>query len=267
MTSTSGRLVDYVSGDERLLDVSPAEMTVPDHVYQEPAAVGITDRRLVLLSDAGEFTSIPHDHVSSIRSVRMQDIGYRGNDYRLLLAGSALLAGVVLSVATVLLTGLVAMGLFLLAVGGILMLYYSYQGRPAGLTERLGTLDYWEVSSLDDRDRLLAGGGVLTVLALSGIVVLTPSVSSVAFTLAIVPLMVGSVWLADYAWQHRSDLDGIEVVRTNRKVVHIGTYSGNTVSILIDPSDDLDQTLSKESHRIGTDTSSDRPPKETTQER
>lgn len=249
MTSPPDRLADYISETEPLSGVYSAEMTGPGDVYREPVVLGVTERRLVSLSDANEFTSIPLDHISSIRSVPTNTVEYRGNDYRILLAASALLAGTGLAAAAALLTGILAMSLFLLAVGGVLVLNYGYQRRPESLIERLATLDYQEVPSVDERHRLLAGGGVLTLLGLSGLLALTPTVSSAFLTLTSLLLLLGSVWLGDYAWRHRSDLDGIELVRASRKNVRIDIYSGDTVSLLVDPTDDLDQMLSRGTYR------------------
>jgi hypothetical protein len=203
MTSRTDRLADFVSENEPLSDVYSVEMTVPTDVYREPVVLGVTDRRLVSVSDADEFTSISLDHVASIRSNQTAVVGYRGNDYRLLLAGSVLLAVTGLGVATTVLAGLLATSLLLLAVAGLLVAYFGSQGRPAGLTERLRELDYWEVTPVDERHRLLVGGGTLTLLGLLGLLVLTPTVLTTVLTVAGLLLVVASVWLADYAWRHR----------------------------------------------------------------
>lgn len=252
ITSTPDRLADFVSENEPLTDVYSAELIVPTDVYREPVVIGVTDRRLVSLSDANELTSISLDHVSSIRSSQTTAVDYRGNDYRLLLAGSALLAVTGLGVATTVLAGWLATSLFLLVVAGLLVAYFGSQGRPAELTERLPDLEYWEVAPVDERHRLLVGGGTLTVLGLSGLVALAPTVLAAVLT-GVVTLLVGtSVWLADYAWRHRRDLDGIERVRTRLKEVRVGTDAGNTVSFLVDPANDLDRTLSRGTDGVGT---------------
>lgn len=248
MSSTTDRLADYVPADEPLADIYSAEMTVPTDVYRDPVVVGVTDQRLVSLSETDEFTSVPLDRVASMRSTRTTDVSYRGMDYRLLLAGSALLGVVGLIVAATRLADLLASGLFLLAVGGVLMVYFGRQGRPAGLTDRLRSLDYWDVAAVDDRHRLLAGGGTLTVLGLSGLVAVTPTAAAAALAVAGL-LLVGGVWLADYAWRHRGEFDGIDRVRRRLKEVQVWTDAGTTLSFLVDATEDLDRTLSRGGYR------------------
>lgn len=248
MTSTTDRLAEYVPADEPLAGVYAAEMTVPTDVYRDPVVVGVTDERLVSLSETDEFTSVALDRVTSMRSTRTADVSYRGMDHRLLLAGSLLLGTVALVVAGALLADLLAASLFLLAVGGVLMLSFGHQGRPAELTERLGALDYWEVGAVDDRHRLLAGGSALTVLGLSGLVAVTPTLAAAALGVAVL-LLVGSVWLADYAWRHRGEFDGIERVRRRRTEVRVRTEAGTTLSFLTDATEDLDRALSRGSYR------------------
>jgi membrane protein implicated in regulation of membrane protease activity len=252
MTSTPDRLADFVSVNEPISDVYSAVLIVPEDVYREPVVLGVTDRRLVSLSDANELTSISLDHVTSIRSSQTTAVDYRGNDYRLLLAGSALLAVTGLSIATTVLSGWLATSLFLLVVAGLLVAYFGSRERPAEFTARIRDLEYWEVVPVDERHRLLVGGGTLTVLGLSGLVALAPTVLAAVLTLVVVLLLVASVWLADYAWRHRRDLDGIERVRTKLKEVRVGTDAGNTVSFLVDPDDDLDRTLSRGTYGVGT---------------
>lgn len=260
------RLNGYIPEDEPLIGVYSAELTDYSYVYREPVVVGVTDRRLVSLSDADGFTSIPYEHVSWIRTGQTTNFAYGGNDYRLLIAGGLSLAGAGFVAVALLSSRLLVTISFALAVAGGSVLYHGHRGKDVVLPGRIGANGDRDGTTAAERQWLLAGGSLLTLVGISGIILFEPSIFAAVLTLFASILTIAGIRIVDYAWRHRSDLDGIEVGRTTRKVVRIGTGPEKTVSLMIDPAENLDQVLSRVVYTGGPDARSESPPTELARE-
>lgn len=120
------RLERYLGPDERLLGRWTG--TVRGDLRRGSAVVGATDRRLVVLTDAG-FKDIDYGHVSSIEARRETHTDVEGLDYRAVVAGGAVLAALSVVGAIVASSGALALLLVLAAVGGVATVEYGLAHR------------------------------------------------------------------------------------------------------------------------------------------
>lgn len=155
---------------------------------------------------------------------------------------------------------------FVLAAAGGSVLCYGYRGRAVVLTGGISANGDRDGTTAEERQWLLAGGSFLTLVGLSGIILFAPSTFTAVLALFASILTITGIRSVDYAWRHRSDLDGIEIGRTTRKVVRIGTGPEKTVSLMIDPAENLDQILSRVVYTGGSGAGSESPPTELARE-
>lgn len=201
--------------------------------------VGLTDRRLLCVTDAGAFIDVRYDHVCSVRSRQRTRVEYRsgdGPDRVLHLAGGVGALGVVLVAVGVVLSVGATVGATAVALAtGTATLV-------AGITERSHT-----ASVGDTGDTMLVGAGVLSAVGLVVVGLLSGVVSTPVYVLA----TVGVLSLVGYARRYRRDLavDGWSVVRHSESAVRINTVDGTTVRIAIDPDTGFDRELSASIHR------------------
>lgn len=255
MAPTSDRLREYLITEEPLRGVYAA--TLSDNSSPKEVSIGVTDRRLLCLSEDGTFLNIGYDSICAIRSQPRSTFTYRGNDYRLLLGVGTVLA-VIGFLALVAFTSSPVVPILLLATVGALAatatLYWNRDGAE------LATLDDVEQRvaadfdvdvlrrverkiphNVDSRQVLLSVSCLATVLGFVGTVAFAGSPLVVLFS---VPIL-GGIGLVDYARRHVDDLDGIEIVRERARNVRISTDDGRTVRLEIDPSADVDRELSR----------------------
>lgn len=254
MPEMSDRLGDYLAADERLTAAYSAMLS--ENTPWVPVSLGVTDRRLLCLTEDGGVVNLGHDAICAVRSRQRTRPTYRGNDYRLLMAAGGLLTvlGVVgvLSLASSLFVAL----LLPVLVGGLASAEYQRRStagvewpRIAALAKRLrGSGDSSRpprrnrvVDAAGDRQVLLLANGLIAVLSFAGIAVLASS----WLVMTLVFVTVGGLAVMDYAHRHRDDFDGIEIVRRREREVSIRTNDGGTIRIRCDPSDEIDRELSR----------------------
>ena len=256
MTTASDRLGKHLAASEPLEVVGSA--TFLDDSTRESVAVGMTDRRILCISQAGSFVDIGYDHICSIRSRERTTTTYRGMDYRLPLVSGGLLALLAfVGVFALAPRGLVP-ALTLVTLGGVASV--EYVRRNGVEIDWNGLIEYVDeatdsshvtddirrhkarINERADDDQLLIGaGGLLAALAFVGVLALAPGVLVPALTL----VTVGGVALIDYAYRHREEFDGIEEVRQHQRDVRIDTDSGHTIHLRIDPHEGIDHELSR----------------------
>lgn len=264
MAPASDQLREYLVPEEPVRAVYAA--TLSDDSAWEAASVGVTDRRLLCLSEDGAVVSVGYDSMCAIRSRSRSRLTYSGNDYRLLIGGGSFVAAAAL-LGTVALaaTPLVPL-LSLLAVGGLAATVHRQ--RTATTAERTTVDDVAEKldaafdgddavrryrrhrsDRLGDQEVTPLTTGLVAVLAFAGLVAFAAN----PFIPFLVPPLAGGLALIDYAHRHRDELDGIEAVRRREREVEINTDDGRTVRLRSDPSEDIHRELSRVAFAESTD--------------
>jgi hypothetical protein len=255
MSQPSERFGEYLLTEEPLRGVYAA--TLSDDSAPKEVTVGVTDRRLLCLSEDGTFLNIGYDSICAVRSKPRSRVTYRGNDSRVLLGGGAALA-VLAFVGLVAFTATLVAPVFALAtVGAIVTTASVYRSDDAPDLVTLTDIEDRTAADVDadalrraaerlppavDARRALLFAGVLaTLVGIWGTSAVAASSLAVLFLLP----MVGGVALVDYARRYADDLDGIEIAREQAQNVRISTDDGRTVRLETDPSAGIDRELSR----------------------
>lgn len=220
-----------------------------------PAAVGLTDERLLAVTGDGGFVGVGLDRICSVRSDRHTSLGVRGTDARVPLAAGFLLAIVgflgVLAGAANPLTPTLAVA----AVGGALATDYvrresvDWSGVLAAIRRADGD------SSVADRLERLGrriderAGGETVTLAAAGALALLPFLAVVALE----PGLIAPAWtvvtaagalLTVRGFRHADDLADVELVRRRERTVRATVEDGSTITVRTRPDSTLDRVLS-----------------------
>lgn len=226
MTLASERLGGYLVADESLEAVTAGKLFGDSSPVA--VAIGITDRRLLCLSEDGEFVDVKQDYIASIRSRRRTRLSYRGNDHRLLMGAGGLLAAAAFG-------GGFSLAWSAHAAGGVLAFAALL---AAGASEYVRR----QPGDASEHHQQMVGSALLAAVAFVGVVVLTASV-------VVVPLLslvtAGGLAVTDYAHRHRSEFEGIELVRRSEKEISVDTVNGRTVRVVIDSGEEIDRELSR----------------------
>lgn len=256
MPQTTDRLREYLIPEEPLRGVYAA--TLSDDSSPKEVAVGVTDRRLLCLSDDGTFLNVGYDSICAIRSHQRSSFTYRGNDYRILLGSGALLAvlGFVALAAFASSPGVPVLALATVgAVAATAALFWSDDVSELATPE---AIDRHTAADFDGAEALRRAGqrlpdGVeaqhaLTVasafVAVAGFLGTAAVATTPVVLLFFVPIL-GGIGLVDYGRRHVEELDGIEISRERARNVRIRTDDGRTVRLETDPSADVDRELSR----------------------
>lgn len=255
MPPTTDRLSEYLVPDEPLRNVYPA--TLADDSAPEEVSLGVTDRRLLCLAEDGSVLTVGYDSICAIRSRQRSTVSCRGNDYRLVIGGGAVLALVAFAALVAFSSTLAVPALGLTAVGALAA--SAFLVVHADAVDRV-TLDDVEARMADDfdgvdalrrADRALpdAADGRHVLLALCALVAVaalagTAAVASTPLVLLLVPVLAG-MGLVDYGRRHAAELDGIEISRERARNVRIRTDDGRSIRLDVDPSADADRELSR----------------------
>lgn len=198
-------------------------------------AIGLTDRRLLAVSTAGEFLTVRYEYVSSIRSRERTRVRYRpgdGPNRTVRLAGglAALIALVAVAATTIgggraLVTSAIAAATVVTAAVVQSLRTRSGVGRSA--------------------EQIAVGAGVFALLALVGTALLAGSVSVPLYALA----ALGGLVLAGYAATHRDELDAFGLEGHRESLLGINTVDGETVTIAVDADSTFDRELAAAVHR------------------
>jgi hypothetical protein len=267
---------EYLVSDEPVK--AAADGQVLDSTPGGTVSLGLTDRRVVFVSEDGGFLDIDYDHICSVRSQPRTAVSVRGNDYRLLLVGGFVLGIVgllgVLGVASNPLSPVFT----LLFVGGIgvaeravrLDEDVTIEGvDPIARLRRLdGRFDWDAVEAkmnglnghspgaiahrekrrvneyVGDRQLLLAGSVVLAFAPFIALVVFESSLLAPVFAL----FTAGGIALLVYGFRHGGDLQNLQVVREREREVSIDVVDGRTVNLRVDPDVTVDRKLSRLAH-------------------
>lgn len=249
MSKTTDRLGEYLAPDERLVTVS--DVTLSGDSPREAVSLGLTDRRLLYVSEDGGFTNIEYDAICAVRSRPRTTRTYRGNDHRLLLGIGGLVAILGYVGAIALTTGLLVPILLLATAGSLVSAEYLRRKRAEDeritVTKRIpfdiGDTNrfrrYKRSVSAGEHQLLMIGSGLVALFGAVGVILLASS------ALVFLAAIVGGIALIDYAYRHRHDFDGIEIVRHRETEVSVSTSDGRTVRIRSDESEEIGRELSK----------------------
>lgn len=255
MPSTADNVRDYLNPDEPL--VAEYTGTYSENSMGKPVSVGITDRRVLCVSEGGGATSIGYDSICTIRSYPRVKRTFNVRDFRLFLGGGGLIAIAGLLGVIVFSTTVLVPLLTLLSLGSLGSMEYLRRNLdvregmslPAARQDG-GGLDRWHTirrilgRAIDYADEhrplLLAGVGLVGIVSFGGAILVA---SSVLVPLSILVLVSG-ITVMDYAYRHRDDFDGIHVIQQQKREVSISTIAGSSIQLDCDPSDEAHQELS-----------------------
>jgi len=246
MSETPDRLREHLVPGESLAAVHAAALS-EGAVWRE-VSVGLTDRRLVCVAEDGTFVAVGYGSVCAVRSRRRTTSTYRGYDYRLLAGGGLLLAVLGLLATVALATVALVPLLVLSAVAGLGSA--AHLRRTADDADWVGAeevaarigcgFENWDdlseyayrvAARAGERQRLSAGFGVVGAASLLGAAAVASTPLAV---LAALPT-IGGLGLAEYARRHRTEFDGIEVVRRCEREIRVSIDGGRVLQIRADP--------------------------------
>lgn len=229
MTFVEDRLARHLVGDESVRALATGSF------LGEPGSgsvtVGLTDRRVLCVSEGGAETDIRYEYVSSVRSrpqVRWT-YRYRADDALLVGAVGAVLAAITLLVAIGSAAGVGPVG------GAITTSLAAVAATALAATRRVR-----EAIGLERAiRRLLVGAGVFLLLSIA---VLSFLVSSISPSLLAAATVVG---LANLVWTPRfvAAFDGVGLSRTRVTELTIATVDGRAVRLHLEADTDLDREL------------------------
>lgn len=265
---------EYLSPDETVIEADDG--AIVDEKGWTEGVVGLTDRRLLFVSEDGDFTDVGYDHVCSIRSRTRRTLTPRGR--RLLVLGAF--------------GGLLALGGFSgsiwlsSGVGGTLLVLASVLGVVCGeavrrrgigvdwgaTLERVPGVDATSVghgvaaveTAADGGDRTEAGGGSIVsqhweteyvyvhwLVLCSSVIVAGGSIAGLfvhtggALAALCVLAAIGGLAATEFAVRRKRRLDDVGANRQSDREVHIELVNGRDVSVRFDATTRIDRVLSR----------------------
>lgn len=220
-----------------------------------PAAVGVTDHRLLAASDAA-VRDIEFERVTSVRATTGTTLGVRLRDARLIAALGYLCSIFAFLAVMVAARDPLTPALTMLAMGGAL--WYTHV-RPHGLvvggrtvTQRLERLSPFAALSGVLRRverRLLGRAGTDPITRWSaGALVVAPFVATLRFEgVSVAPvfvtLAVASFAVVGYAVRHSDEFGGLALRRRRYATVDVAVENGSSLSVRTRPDSPLCQAL------------------------
>ncbi|MFC4542114.1 hypothetical protein ACFO5R_09255 [Halosolutus amylolyticus] len=234
MTDAEDRLSSHLVEDEAL------QRLTSGHRLERPGdrlAVGLTDRRLLCVSDSGAFTDVRYDYVSSIESRERSRVRFTtGPDGQRTLG----------LVGGVLVIGALLVGFGRLSAGGIVRdaVTVGFALATVAITSAIG-----HVCRRDDgvapREQLFVGTGILSVVVLASAGLFSPVLVAPLFVVATLAGLV----LVRYARRHRDQFNGIGLRRHRETLLTVTTVDGRTIDLAVEADTDVDRTLSTAVYR------------------
>ncbi|SEH14967.1 hypothetical protein SAMN04487967_1854 [Natronorubrum sediminis] len=201
------------------------------------AAVGVTDRRILCVSNAGEYIAVPFEYICSIHSNRRTRTRYRSDGERShrtpLWGGLAVLSAASIGLALA----------FALDVSQIL----ATVALAAGTIAIAAGVQHVRGRSRVNRsyESILVGAGILALAVLAGVAIFVTSVFIPLYAL----VTVGGLALAAYAARYSDQLEPPRLERRHETFLTINTVDGETVRIVVDANADLARTLATSVYR------------------
>jgi hypothetical protein len=262
-TTPVDRLRACLGPEESLNTVVDASVSSP--AFDSDAIVGLTDRRLLAVSTSSGFVGVKRSAVRSVRSHVATVYALHSVDVRLValvafftaVTGFAGLLGTTRDPMTPVLA--------LVAVGGVFAVDNLRDGTTSGWSpvvdaarsaiESIPRSARWRrycrsvlphTRSLSPRDPPLVSlrfvvGLFALGLPVLGIAVLSQSIGAVV----LLGLLLTGVSLLLYAHHNHRSLQGFDVSRQRRRIVHVSLTDGSLVTVRTDPECRLDLELSR----------------------
>lgn len=253
---------EYLAPDESVVTGGPGSLYAD--AYRLEGSIGVTDRRVLFVSEDGSFLDVAHDSIESIRSRPRSTITYHGVGYVLAALLGLLLAAVAFAGIMLLEPGAVAALLGALIVGCIAAAEYlrrrgetlpsdRTRRRLSAALDRVGLrrrLDALTEEVLGDvladvepagyHELLVVGVASVALLAAVGLVALAGSLLVVPLVLA----TLGGVALTEYTYRRFRALEDVGRSRRWEREVRIHLANGSAVYLLVGPDARLDRDLS-----------------------
>lgn len=260
---------EYLSPEEVLLETGDGFL-VEGRSWTD-GFVGLTDRRLLFVTDDGGFTDVDYEHVCSIRSQTQQTFTERGLRLRAAAALGGLLALVASLGAVVLASSALGGFLAITVIGGVAAaealrrtgievdwdaiaerlpgfdrgarIGAATDGGARADEERDGGLinQRWETEYVYAHQLLLLTAGILAVTAGIGLVALTGGLLVLALTIA----AIAGLAVTDAAVRRIRRLDDAGGSRRHEREVRIELVSGRDVSVRFDSTGQTDRVLTQ----------------------
>ncbi|APX96364.1 hypothetical protein [Natronorubrum daqingense] len=235
MRSAEKQFTAHLADGESVQDLTSG--SVLETPLRGGATVGVTDRRILCVSNAGEYIAIPFEYICSIHSNRRTKTQYRSDGERShrtpLLGGLAVLSAVSIGLT-------LAFALDVNQILATIALAVGTVAITAGVQRVRGR-------SRVDRsyESVLVGAGILALAALVGVAVFVTSVFTPLYAL----VTVGGLALVAYAARHSDRIEPPRLERRHETFLTINTVDGETVRIVVDANTDLARTLSTSVYR------------------
>lgn len=256
---------EYLAPGESVVTGSPGSLYVD--AYRQDGTIGVTDRRVLFVSDDGGFLDVAHDAINSIRSRPRSTVTYLGIGHVLVALLGVLLAAFAFAGVLLLESSVVGALLGVLSVGGIAAAEYvrrhgvrnelvpfeatgrrfsaaldrsGHRDRLDGVVEDLlgGTLAEAEPDGYDEL--LVVGVASVALVASIGLVALAESLFVVPLVLA----TLGGGALAEYAYRRLRARDDVGRNRRLEREVSIRLVDGSIVHLVVGQDGRLDRDLS-----------------------
>lgn len=254
MRTASDEFQEYLAPDESVIESGAGALL--ENAYRTEGSIGVTDRRVLFVSDGDEFMGITQDGIHSIRSRPETMFATHDTGYRLVAVAGAVLA--VLAFVGVLGLGPsgLAPALALATVGGLAGAEYvrrngvgTERAVLTELDERLSThLDVellrahvGDTRDVDGQQLLVLGVGLVALTAFAGLVAVTANLLTIPLTL----VTLGGIAVMEYAYRCGRDAQRLERDRPAEKRVSIRLASGQIVDLRVDSAERIDRTLSR----------------------
>lgn len=232
------RFRSHLAEDESVRELTSGRLLAD--AVRGPAAIGLTDRRLLCVSPSGEFVAVRYDYVSSIRGQRRTSVEYvpAGERNRLL----SLLGGLaaVLGLAAVV---LVASGADPIRGAATVTLAVA----TVAVTAAVGRLRK-RTAVGGTAEQVALGAGVLALLSLVGLGLFAATAVAPLFAVS----TLGGLGLAGYAARHWETLRELELDRTRETHLTVEMIGGDSVRIAVDAESNLGRRLGICVHRDPT---------------
>jgi hypothetical protein len=229
MTAAENRLATHVAADESVRTLADGRFL--DDTSSGEVLIGLTDRRVLCVSETGAFTSLRYEHISSVRSRPRTSWTYR---YR---SDDTILAGVFAGLLAI--SGLLVGAGLAVGVDRTGVVLATALGAVAAITF-VSTRHVSDGAETDQANRqFIVGSGVVAVVAAAVAAATASGVPLSLFALA----AVSSVALATYGPRYLAMVDETGLTRREATLVTITTVDGASVRLVVDADSDLDRVL------------------------
>lgn len=254
MRASTNEFQEYLAPDESVIDADSG--TLVDNSRRTEGWIGVTDRRLLFVSDDGGYVDVAQAGISGIRSQPRTTFTARGIRYRLVAAASAFLAVAAFLGSAVLTSNALGATLLLVSVGGFVLAEHVRRNGTDVVWTALETVDARLPDGFDgvsqfrervegardvDDQHLILGFACLALAALIGPVALAGSL----LVLLLMLVALGGIGVADYAYRHERELAGGGGSQRHVREVSVHLVGGNIVRLRVDSAKRLDRALSR----------------------